>query len=99
MIWAVQLFKKKETTHDPTETPTALVTTGPYLFTRNPMYLGMTSILLGIALFIGTIPLFLAPIAFVITINATFIPREEKILENFFGREYLEFKNKVRRWL
>ncbi len=99
MIWAVQLFKKKETSHDPAETPTTLVTSGPYRFTRNPMYLGMTSILLGIAIFIGTISLFLAPLAFCITINATFIPKEEKILENIFGSEYLDYKNKVRRWV
>ncbi len=79
--------------------PTALVTTGPFRFSRSPMYLGVTCLLLGIALLVGTLPLFLAPVAFALTMNASYIPREERNLERQFGQEYMDYKNRVRRWL
>ena len=97
--WAFRLFKKKGTTPNPYGTPTAVVATGPFRFSRNPMYLGVSLVLLGVAIFVGTVPLFLAPLAFFLTMNAVFIPREEKTLERIFGREYLDYKNRVRRWL
>jgi len=98
MAWAFQLFRKKGTTHHPHGEPTVLVTTGPFRFSRNPMYLGMSFVLLGIAIFIGTIPLFLAPLAFFLTINAVVIPREERKLMKIFDQKYLDYKNHVRRW-
>ena len=97
--WAVIAFKKKGTTHKIDEKPSALVTNGPYGFSRNPMYVSMAILLLGIAIYVGTTPLFLSPAAFVLTINTVYIPREEMILENIFGQEYLKYKKNVRRWL
>ncbi len=55
--------------------------------------------LLEVAILVGAIPVFLAPLAFFLTINAVFIPREEERLECIFGQEYLKYKNRVRRWL
>ena len=97
--WAFRLCKKKGTTRNPYGTPTAVVATGPFRFSRNPMYLGVSLVLLGVAIFVGTFPVFLAPLAFFLTMNAVFIPREEKTLERIFGREYLDYKDRVRRWL
>jgi len=99
MVNAVLLFKKEGTPKSPFKKPTLMVTSGPYKFTRNPMYVGITIISLGIAVYLGTIIMFLAPLAFFLTINFIFIPREEKILENLFGQKYLDYKKKVRRWL
>ena len=79
MVTAVLLFKKEGTPKNPFEKPKAIVTSGPYRFTRNPMYVGVTMVSLGIAVYLGTIIMFLAPLAFFLTINSTFIPREEKI--------------------
>jgi protein-S-isoprenylcysteine O-methyltransferase Ste14 len=98
--WALRLFSRIGTTHDPRQSPTNLVLTGPYRFTRNPMYLGITLILLGIGLLAGTWPfLALPPLGFVLAMTLFFIPREERILERAFGEGYQAFRRRVRRWL
>ena len=99
LFWSFGLFKKKETPILPGRKPTALVIEGPYKFTRNPMYLGVATALLGVAIFLGDILAFLAPIIFFTFVSLRFIPREEKIMENLFGKNYLDYKKKVRRWL
>ena len=93
------IFKRKETPILPGQKPTALVIEGPYKFTRNPMYLGVTTALLGVAIFLGDILAFLAPIIFFIFVSIRFIPREEKLMESLFGKKYLYYKKKVRRWI
>lgn len=97
LVWAIGLFKKKETPRNPAKTPKALVTNGPFNYTRNPMYFGLTLILLGISILITSAIVFLAPITFFITINLIYIPKEEKMLKNIFGQEYLDYKKNVRR--
>ncbi|NQV09018.1 isoprenylcysteine carboxylmethyltransferase family protein [Candidatus Woesearchaeota archaeon] len=99
MIWASQVFRKNETTHNPFNKSTVLVTAGPFSFSRNPMYLGLSFILLGIAVFMGTVSLLFAPVAFFLTINMTFVQHEEKKLDRIFGQSYIKYKNRVRRWL
>ncbi len=99
ILWARVLFKKKGTAILPTDNPTHFVNSGPYRFTRNPMYLGIVLILLGIAIWVGTLPLFFAPLGFFLTVQSVFIPYEEKNMERTFGREYLEYRKKVRQWL
>ena len=96
---AIRLFLARGTTPEPTGTPTVLVTTGPYRFTRNPMYLSMLIILLGIALFAGSLALLLAPLAFFLIINARQIPFEESRLTTLFGDDYAAFRRRTRRWL
>ena len=99
MLWARQEFKGKGTTHNPYNEPTSLVTSGPFAFTRNPMYLGLTVMLLGISIFAAAIPLYLVPFAFLLTMNATFVPNEERKLKNIFGKQYEDYKKQVNRWL
>lgn len=79
--------------------PTKLLITGPYKYTRNPIYLGATIFLLGISVFLGSLISFIAPILFFLTINIFFIPFEEKWLTELFGKKYIEYKKKVRRWI
>ena len=98
LFWSFGLFKKKETPILPGQKPTALVIEGPYKFTRNPMYLGVTTALLGIAIYLRDVLAFLAPIIFFMFVSIRFIPREEKLMEKLFGKKYLEYKKKVRRW-
>ncbi|MDV2494848.1 MAG: isoprenylcysteine carboxylmethyltransferase family protein [bacterium] len=97
--WAFLHFKKWDTPISTNATPTALVTTGPFRFSRSPIYVGLTCALLGIAVFVGTLPWFLVPLAFAITMHAAYIPREEAALERLFGQEYPDYKDRVRRWL
>lgn len=96
---AMVAMRQSATKPDPRETPSALVTGGPFRATRNPMYIGMALILLGIALWRGDAVLLAAPVAFVIIINATRIPREERQMEALFGDAYRLYKKKVRRWI
>lgn len=99
MVWASKMFRKNNTTHDPYGLPTSLVINGPFRISRNPMYLGLSLVLLGIAFFIGRILLFFVPLSFLLTMNMIFIPWEERNLRKIFGKEYLNYINKVRRWL
>ena len=99
LFWSFGLFKKKETPILPGQKPIALVIEGPYKFTRNPMYLGVTTALLGISIYLGDILAFLAPLFFFAFVSLRFIPREENLMEKTFGKKYLDYKKKVRRWL
>ncbi len=98
-IWSAVLFIKAGTEIKPFEASTHLVTQGMYQLTRNPMYLGMVMILLGIALLFGSLtPFILIPI-FVWLIQTIFIKNEEIVMERTFGDEYREYRERVRRWL
>ncbi len=98
-IWSAVLFIKAGTEIKPFEESTHLVTQGMFQLTRNPMYLGMVMILLGIALLFGSLtPFILIPI-FVWLIQTVFIKNEEIVMERTFGDEYREYRERVRRWL
>jgi protein-S-isoprenylcysteine O-methyltransferase Ste14 len=96
---ALGIFKRKDTTTIPFETPSALVTSGPYRFSRNPMYLGLTSIYIGVA---GTRlevwPLIVLPLLLAY-INFEVIPVEERRLRAVFGQAYADYATRVHRWL
>ncbi len=99
VIWAARLFSRAGTPIKPFEHSTHLVTDGPYRFTRNPMYLGMVAILIGVAVLFGSLSPFLVIPAFVYVIQRHFITLEEVALEKMFGEEYRRFKRNVRRWI
>lgn len=98
---SLYLFFKKRTTPNPMrpEFTTGLVVKGMYKISRNPMYLGMLMMLFGFAIFLGKLTPFLVLPAFYFLLTEMQIKPEEKILEDKFGDEYLDYKNKVRRWL
>lgn len=98
-IWSDSLFKKKKTTVKPYENPAVLEISGPFQISRHPMYLGMPAILLGVSLMLGSIIAFIFPFLFVIVMEIKFIRFEEKNLEKIFGKKYLEYRKKVRRWI
>jgi protein-S-isoprenylcysteine O-methyltransferase Ste14 len=78
---------------------TSLQTTGIYKFTRNPMYLSLLFLYLGLACFLGNWwNLLLLPIL-ILVVQQYVIIREEKYLLRRFGTEYLDYKSRVRRWL
>jgi protein-S-isoprenylcysteine O-methyltransferase Ste14 len=92
-------FRWLRTTFIPHGDPTALVTLGPYRWTRNPMYLGLFTTLLGFACYFGKLPLFLVPPAFFLIIDRCHISYEEAKLLGLFGEAYAEFRRRVARWL
>jgi protein-S-isoprenylcysteine O-methyltransferase Ste14 len=92
-------FSRRGTAANPWKPTTAIVTAGPYGLTRNPAYLGMTLLYVGIALLAGALWV-LAPLPVVLlVIDRAVIAREERYLERKFGREYLDYKRGVRRWI
>jgi protein-S-isoprenylcysteine O-methyltransferase Ste14 len=92
-------FKKAGTPLLPSAKSTVLVGRGPFRFTRNPMYMGLSSLLAGFGVFMNSIYIFIAAWIFFLIINIVFIPYEEEDLEKTFGQEYIEYKKKVRRWI
>lgn len=76
-----------------------LVTSGPFRFTRNPMYLGLTTVAFGIALYFGTAPFFAVPALLFLLVNFVFIPFEEAKMQRQFDDSYTEYRARVRRWI
>jgi len=96
---AMLLFRRAGTSAAPMRPTIALVTSGPYRLTRNPMYVGMAFLYLGFALPLGAIwSLALLP-AVLLGVDRIAIVREERYLEAKFGEEYRAYKGRVRRWL
>jgi protein-S-isoprenylcysteine O-methyltransferase Ste14 len=92
-------FSRRGTAVEPWKPTTAIVTTGPYRFTRNPAYLGMAVTYVGIAVMSSALWV-LVPLPVVLAvIESGVIAREERYLERKFGDEYLGYKRTVRRWL
>ena len=83
---------------EPMQTPSTLVLVGPYRYSRNPIYLACILMLLGLLIVLSSLVVLLGTILVYIIFRYKFINREEVILENEFGDEYLEFKKRVRRW-
>ncbi len=100
-VWSLLLFLKKHTTPNPMkpENTTGIVTKGLYQYSRNPMYLGLLIILFGFGLWLGSLSPFLLLPAFYWVITEMQIKPEERMLEQKFGNEYLDYKNRIRRWL
>ena len=90
---------RARTTIDPFGAPTVLVIEGWFLVTRNPMYLGMSMILFGAAILLGTATPFLVVPAFVRIVSRRFIRHEEATLAATFGSAYAEYSHNVRRWI
>lgn len=97
---AFALFRRVGTEINPTSaTNRKLVTSGPFRFTRNPMYLGLVIVAVGIAFWVGAWPMFLAPIATFATANWVHIPFEEAKMRSQFGEAFDAYARKVRRWI
>lgn len=92
-------FSKQKTTIIPGKRPQSLITTGIYAYSRNPLYLSVVFILLGCSIFLGSLSGFLGPVIYVVIANWHIIPYEEKLVEETFGKTYLDYKKRVPRWL
>jgi len=100
ILISFQTFKREKTTINPIkiEKASSLVTNGIFKYSRNPMYLGMVLILISIAIkfnFYGGIPVV---VFFVYFITSFQILPEEKAMLKLFGEDFINYKNKTRRW-
>jgi protein-S-isoprenylcysteine O-methyltransferase Ste14 len=98
VLSAARQFTLAGTNIVPLTPSTALITDGMFAWSRNPMYLGLTVMLVGAALLIDRALPWLVVVAFVITIRLRFIRHEERLMEATFGAEYLAYRQRVRRW-
>jgi protein-S-isoprenylcysteine O-methyltransferase Ste14 len=96
---ALSQMHRAATPHHPRATPRALVRTGPFRFTRNPLYLALLLVLSAFAVLANSVWLVIAVPVLFILFNTIAIPREEATLAALFGDEYAEYRRTVRRWL
>ena len=98
-IWARFEFHRADTDVRPDTPDSTLLTSGPYRFTRNPMYIVLTLAQLTAAVWLDNLWVLLFTIPSVAVISLYVIAREEHYLEARFGQQYLDYKKRVRRWL
>jgi len=100
-LGGVMSFRRAKTTVNPLkpESASALVDTGIYRYTRNPMYVGFALFLLAWAVFLSSLWALLGLPLFIAYIQRFQIRPEERALEQIFGSEFLDYKRRVRRWL
>ena len=99
VAWAIVTMTRAGS-NVPTSLPTTtIVNTGPYRFTRNPIYLGMVLGLIGLAIALNSLWLLLTLAPFALVIRYGVVAREEAYLERKFGDDYRRYRARVRRWL
>ena len=98
-LLSLREFRSHGTSVRGTERTTMVVRTGPYRFSRNPIYLAFVLFILGLSLWLNDLWLLVALVAFAGFISIMIIPREERFLERNFQPQYSEYKAAVRRWL
>ena len=96
---AIATMKRAETSHNVFEPTTTIVTRGPYRFSRNPMYLSLTMLYLGIAVTANALWVLLLVVPILAAMHRLVIVREERYLERKFGDTYLRYRSRVRRWI
>jgi len=98
-VSAVRTFRAAGTPVPGNRPTTTIVRTGPYRFTRNPIYLAFSLLQLGLSFWVNSLALLITLIPAVALIRLVVIPREERYLEARFPSEYLPYKASVRRWV
>lgn len=99
MIRGWWLFRQHRVAICPTAPTARLIARDVYRLTRNPMYLGMTAMLAGLAIGIGSLPFYGAALAFFVIMDRVFLPYEEAKLAASFGGEYDAYRARTRRWV
>ena len=97
--WARATFRRHMTALMPWARTTALVTDGPYRFTRNPIYLAFELMYLGLSCIFDSAYVLIMLLVVVVLFDRVQIPREERYLQGIFGAEFDSYATKVRRWL
>ena len=99
IVTAARAMLRARTTIDPFHPTTAIVSDGPFRYSRNPIYLGLTLGYIGVALLRNALaPLVLLPVVLAV-VQRGVIEREERYLERKFGATYTDYKARARRWI
>lgn len=99
LAWAIQEFKKAGTNFQCDQPVTALVTSGPYRYSRNPIYIALNLIYLGLGLLIDNLWVLLLWPFMLILLYYGIVLREEAFLQQKFGTVYTTYCHKVGRWI
>jgi len=99
LSWGVRAMHAAGTSEKTSVPTTALVTTGPFQFSRNPLYVSLTLIYLGIAIAAQSLWALALLIVVLVVMQQGVVRREEHYLERKFGGDYLRYKERVRRWI
>ena len=97
--WSFVTMRRVGTTANPREPSTALAINGPFRLSRNPIYLAMTGMYLGVSFFANSWWPLVLLVPLLLVMHWGVVLREERYLTTQFGQAYLEYKSKVRRWL
>jgi len=98
-LQATRTLRKNRTTLDINENPRILVTEGAFQYSRNPMYLGGIVFWFGLAILLGSLVTFVFPAVLFLLSHFLYIPQEEDRLKTVFGKEYLDYMKRVRKWI
>jgi len=96
---AFRTMTRAQTAIDPAKPATAIVSDGVFRLSRNPLYLSLTLLYIGISLLFNALWALLLLLPLLVVVQIGVIQREEVYLERKFGDEYLRYKTQVRRWL
>lgn len=99
VAWSMHRFRRSETTVNPYGSTRAIVSDGPYRFSRNPIYLALVLIYVGGGIAVGSLWVLALLVPCLAVMHWGVILREERYLENKFGDDYRRYKASVRRWL
>ena len=98
-LWASRQLRRAGTTIDPHGSSTAIVTTGPYAFSRNPLYVAVGLLLTSLGLGVNSLAILLTLIPWLLLMHFGVVLREERYLTAKFGTTYTSYQQRVRRWL
>lgn len=98
-LLAIKAFFKAGGTPFPWNPPKKLAVTGPFRYTRNPIYLSWAFMISGVAIFTNLLALFIILLLFIATVHFGIVLGEESSLRKRYGNKYLNYKKRVRRWI
>jgi protein-S-isoprenylcysteine O-methyltransferase Ste14 len=96
---AIRLFAANQTTLQPFSPASALLTTGPFRVSRNPLYVALVATLFAFGLLLASFWLLISALVLALALDRFVIPSEESALSNAFGAQYAAYARRVRRWL
>lgn len=99
VLASMRHFRAAGTSFDTQKPDTAIVSEGPYRFSRNPIYIGLTAAYAGIGIAVDAPWVWVLLLPTLVVMHYGVIAREERYLARKFGREYLDYRARVRRWL
>lgn len=98
-VAALSELRRHGTTVEPGQRPTALVTSGIFSFTRNPLYLALLLVLLSLAVMVNSLWLVVSAGLLWLALHRVVVRAEERVIEQVFGEEYTAYRRRVRRWV